>query len=386
MYSQTIFCDDVRISGTDAVELIENLDSFYGTSEQIEVNPDELYVCSIYDSTNKEILMVKTDLIMATFSNLYTQIMFKNRGDQACLDFFKVPKETFLNKGLPKEELDEMIRTGLYFEYHGKTIVLSDRFLPYMSRILNIIEFEKGMNPIRDLYLTSQLYGKAPFYLTVRRIKDIYKAFYLSFTENCCSKFGETCGKVIEEMSKRNAKIHHWEICQDKTEIYFCFPEYSMDDFEFGIMFRISDTGEYATSFCHCIYAQSTTFMMNNAALAKKNYGHFDVNEFLDEYVSKTKGLMRRYKKNIDSLDQAEEVDLFSAYHSLGLTSFCGKRIETRIRDSFKKAIEESNGTAKGYEPLLRLPDLAAKTGAKEYIVQKIIRAVEENLERIVCF
>lgn len=353
MNSQDIFCDAIRIFGTDEKELMENLNSFYGTSEQLAINPEELYICSVYDCTSKELHVVKTDLLMSTFSNLFTQIMINNRGDQACLDFFKVPKEKFLDLGIPPEELDDMIRTGLYFEYQGKTIVLSDRFLPYMSRILNMIQFEKGMNPIRDMYLANQLYGKAPFYLTVRRIKDIYKAFYLSFTENCCSKFGEICGKVISEMCKRNAEIHHWEICQDKTEIHFCFPEYSEEDFQFGIIFRISDTGEYATSLCHCIFAQNTAYTMHNAALSKKNYGSFNVDSFIKEYESKTKGLMSRYKTNIGSLYQAGEVALYSVYHSLGLVGMCGKRTEGLIREEFEKAVQLSSGENKGYEDII---------------------------------
>lgn len=384
MKAKNIFCEYVMISGTDEKELMENIEDFYGTSEQLAIRPEELLICSIYDCTSKEIFVVKTDLVMATFSNLYTQIMIKNRGDQACLDFFRVPKMDFVMKGIPQEELDEMIRTGLYFEYQGKTILLSDHFLPYMSRLLNIIQFEKGMNPIRDLYLANKMYGKAPFFLTVRRIKDIYKAFYLSVTENCCSKICDICRRVVEEMKSNEAEIHHWEICQDKTEIYFYLPKYSTNDFQFGTVFRISDTGEYATSLCHCIYAQSSAFKMSDALLSKKNYGHFDMDEFLYEFDSKTDGLMERYKKNIESLVPAEGVTLFSAYYALGLGEACGKKSEIPLHEEYFKEIERSKGENKGYEPLLRLPILARKIGLKEYVVQKIIRALENKLQEIV--
>lgn len=375
--SHNVFCDDIKLCGADADSLHGNIKEFYKASGQMYIDPQHICLCSIFGCTSDMLNVVKTDYQMASFSNLYTQIKTGDRSDYAALDFFDVKKSKFIELGATWKELEEVIDTGLYMEYQGEILILSDRFLPYLSRMLNSYSFEKGMNPIRDLYIANQLFEREPFYVTVRQKKNIKKVFYASSTENCASQIEDICIRLVSHMEEKGARILSWEITQEKTEIRFYYPEYSTDGFDFGVTFRMSDIGEYAISLSNSVFVQSEIFFLNDAMLSKKNYGKFDVDEFIAQFEEMTGGLIEKYSNSIKSILPASKLILHKEFAKLQISSIRNKKLEKKIKAAFIEEIEESEGDNKGYAPILKLPQIAIQAGAKKSNLTYLYRALE---------
>lgn len=384
MIHENIFSEGIRLQGNEKMELFNNLTYFHDKSCQMYIDPNALCLCSIYQCNKDEILVVKTDIQMATFSNLFTQIMTGNKSDQAAYDFFKVSKEKFYEMGLNEEDLKEMVDEGVYFEYEDKTIILSKSFLYHLSRILNTSVFEHGMNPIRELFIANQLFEQDAFYITVRKKKDIYKAFYASSSENCSGKIVEICREVVRHMDEKGARIYKWVLTQKKTEISFYYPEYTLDGFEFGMTFRISDTGEYATSLANSVMAESTAYQLRDAILSKKNYGIFDVKAFIKEFEEFTEGTLEDYRKNLMKVPVIDTDALERQYQSINISKICGKKKAVKIRKSFLEEVKKGETKYKGMMPILKLPVLVEEVEVMDYIFPPLIRKIGDIIECLV--
>lgn len=384
MIEENIFKEDIRLLGDDKEEFLESLEFFHDSSKQMYIEPESLCLCSVYRCTKDELWIVKTDLQMATFSNLYTQIMTGNKSDSAAYDFCRVPKKRYYSMGLTEDDVKKMAKVGMFFEYEGNTVILSKRFLYHLSNVMNIGVVEQGMNPIRELFLANQLFDMDPFYITVRKKQDVYKAFYASVTPNCSNDIIKICKVILEHMVDKGASIYSWEIAHEKTEICFYYPEYAVEGFDFGIIFRISDTGEHATSLCNVVIAESTVFLMRDAILSKRNFGSIDAEKLIREFESMTEGSLEEYRKNIISSEVMKRATLEEAFHLFGLSRRCGKIAAAQLKEIFFEELEKGDTGNKGMKPLLKLPVLSEEIDSKEYVRQHLIRKIEDFLESVI--
>lgn len=380
MSSQTVFCDKLKLTGTEEKHLLRVLEKLFNLTEQLYIEPERLCFCSIYQNFKDEVRVAKMDAETATFSNLVHQIMKKNDSDRAAMDFFKIPKSYFYQRGVSREEMYKLLKIGMYFEYDDLLILPSERSLGYLGRFMKFSSFQKGMNPLRELLIASQIYDSKPFYMTVRKGKSVMKAFYASATKPDIEPVKNVCRSVIKNLKKKGAVIRSWEVTQEKTEVLFTYPQYSVEGFEFGVKFHASDIGEYAFTLCNCIYAAGNAYMINDCSIERKNYGQFNTQEFFNEFDSISTGTFEEYLFNIQFSKPADKLALFTIIKDMKLKEICGKKLSYYVEEKFRDAAEENSDIYHGYEPIMRLPNMARELGAKDYVIRDLNEAIEKTI------
>lgn len=301
-----------------------------------------------------------------------------------------MPFDTFLKEGLPKEVLEEIVEVGYFLQIKTEmgtklTLVPAKGFLSTFCRQMGVGKLNEGIDPIRDLYLSSRLVYAEPFTLVYRTDGKFGKAF------GCFSKnFGDMPQTLILDFKEKlkqkfpSLTVRHWEYTHSITSVDFSFNDkvFKINGMRVtpGVRLSLSDIGDSSYKLQNVLFCNGSVVTLPDA-VQKKRTKSIDVKElvtgFFESCQPEQERIIQIVKNSASRSVSNKGAEIIRIFKEIGFSTAIGQRSASAIIAQF----EEQNETTSLEDVLCNVLKIPGTVKTKE--CKSCLTKVSESIGKV---
>lgn len=259
--------------------------------------------------------------------------------------------ETLKENGVTDTQIQEIEEAGFFLQYRTEkkalTLLPSKMLLATLCRQLGIGKLNSGPEPLRDIYLASQMSRRKKFKIVYRKYQGKAKAF-ACFGLKYHAEPQTIVLKIIDHLRMcgafENIKVHRWKICHSSTTVELVFPsmQLKLNDINIlpGVRLTTSDIGDSSYTLENILCINEHTIILKDS-IAKKHTSELDVESFVEQYKKNVFPGLILIMTRIKNLETIKVSSKKIALSSLLTKAKFNQVIGTKNMAKFKKRLEQ---------------------------------------------
>ena len=308
-----IFSDDFYMMGIDADDFRKAIRKVSDETACCKVNSANFRIISVIDSDRDGFLMMRLNPTALTMKSMIYSESYKE-------DYYFADKNEnygFLSydlmrrNGITDAMIDEIRRCGFFLLYamgdREMIIIPSESSLNDLYKEFDISKIDSGINPLRNLYLSSLMARCKDFQILLRRKEDIYRLCGTASQKHMYLSLEDTAGMLLDGLMKNHsdAQVMSWHVSQRETAVNLSFNDRTFmvggTEVRPGAQILASDFGQTAMAIRNILYVNEAPLILSFKS-SLRNIGSALPETVLSSYEADGYHLLDNVQKRIEDV------------------------------------------------------------------------------------
>lgn len=224
-------------------------------------------------------------------------------------NYGKVSYEELKKYGIDSEMIEAIRTYGFYLEYmderESRIIIPTGGSLTSFYKELRLRRLDDGIDPFRDIYLSSRMAEGYEFSVVLRGVQgSVCRMISAASRKHHYLSMEETAGAMLDGIMKTHdtAYVMSWQMSQEKTVINLVYDDmlFTVGNVEVypGTQILASDSGQAAITLRNILYVNESPIVLSDG-FSKRNIGEIEPASVLRLYEQKEYPVLSRPEKVI---------------------------------------------------------------------------------------
>lgn len=385
--------DDWSVSGTEETDFRILIKEVSDTTYTKVINPANFLIYSLLGYKKIKDQAFKIAIIDPDFASM--GILISNgkepyfSKDNKTIGYLKL--EQLKEQGVTDEQIQEIENAGFLLQYRTEkrilTLMPSKMLLATLCRQLGIGKLNSGPEPLRDIYLASQMGQRKKFKMVYRKYQGNAKAFACFGLKYCAAPqtiILDILDSLREKAFTESVQVIYWKICHSNTIADFVFPNMEMETEHIkltpGVRLTTSDIGDSSYTLQNILYVNGHTIVLNEL-VAKKHTSQLEISEFVDYYAKDIFPSLILILSRIEKLKsmkiKCKKAAIACLLSKINLYHVLGQKNTQSFKEAFLNQLPEQECTGRDViSEILMIPDYLPESIKSEERISKSIGSV----------